>query len=82
MLTLCCQLDQLQTSVRQLESERNQVLEQLREEQHERQAAQTKLHNMQHELAMQSKRRVDMHWLHELVSVTMHVPNRIRLALK
>ena len=56
-MTLCCQLDQLQTSVRQLESERNQVLEQLREEQHERQAAQTKLHNMQHELAMQSKRR-------------------------
>ena len=80
-MTLCWQLDQLQTSVRQLESERNQVLEQLREEQHERQAAQTKLHNMQHELAMQSKRRVDKHWLHELASITIQNSFSIEMSL-
>ena len=49
----CAQVDQLSTSIRQLESERNQVLDQLREEQHERQSAQAKLQNMQHELATQ-----------------------------
>lgn len=45
----------MSASIRQLESERNQVLDQLREEQHERQAAQDKLHQLQHELAFQGQ---------------------------
>ena len=39
--------------LKQLELERNQLMEQYQEEKIERESAQNKLHNMQHELANQ-----------------------------
>lgn len=56
LILLYLQMESLNSSVRQLEMERNQIIDQLHLEQERRKEAQNKLNDLQSELANQSKR--------------------------